>query len=1087
MNYLADLHIHSPFSRATSKAGDLPGLYAWARVKGIQVLGTGDFTHPGWYRQLKELLEPAEPGLFRLKNEKVPAALPGVSSQDIPVRFLLSAEISSIYKRHERVRKVHNLLYVPDFASAERINAKLAGIGNIESDGRPILGLDSRDLLEILLQEAPEGFLVPAHIWTPWFSLFGSRSGFDAIEECFGDLAGHIFALETGLSSDPEMNRLISALDDFALISNSDCHSPAKLGREANLFAAEFSYFGIRDALKNPGTGGFAGTIEFFPEEGKYHCDGHRKCNVCLEPLQTRELAGACPVCRRPLTVGVLHRVMELADREVPSLPAAAPAVHSLIPLPEVLGEILGSGPATKGVMEQYGRLVDHFGSEFNLTLHAPIEEINRLSPVVGEAVRRIRQGKVIRQPGFDGEFGVIRVFEEGELAALSGQISLFTGKKPRKPKPEGRKPPLTGPKKSPDRSSPEFRKKTNNPEQDKAVSSGSLHTVVSAGPGTGKTYTLIRRVVHLLDLEKAAPEKCAVITFTNRAADEIRERLTREVGSPGEKIFVGTFHRFCLEWLRKPQPDLQVLSEEGRSLLLKQDFGDLSPPERQALEKEIDTYLFQLATVEIPEQEPGAGVQRYLQAVRQAGMIELEMIIPLLVRKLRDDDEFRTEIGAAVRFLLVDEFQDLNRSQFELVEKIADLGGRIFAIGDPDQAIYGFRGSDFRFFARLGEAPETEALRLRTNYRSAPEILKAATALIGHNRHARQRADLLPTSGERGMITWLQAPTPEAEAEQVVKKIEETVGGISHFSLQTGRGGTAQSERSFADIAVLYRLSSQAEALTHALDRRGIPCQLVGALPFYLRPEVRAAHYFLQLTGAEAALADFLAMLREVSGIGQATLALLEKALPLHGRDFYATALNLPLPAGALTIIGKLREESGRLTNRHSEPEIAGGLRSTLPLLNIDPQTPGPRRLLELAGAFGSNLAAFVEHLARNARGSVYDDRAEAVPLMTMHAAKGLEFPVVFITGLEEGIIPWVHGSQPEEVEEERRLLYVAMTRAKQILHLSSAASRTIFGRSCQQQPSRFLREIPGELMVEKTAFSGSKKKAAALQMKLF
>ena len=246
MRYIADLHIHSPFSRATSKAGNLQGLAAWARVKGIHLLGTGDFTHPGWFSQLKEQLVPAEPGFFKLKDEAIPSPLPQVTPIALPSRFLLTAEISSIYKRHGAVRKVHNLLYVPDFASAERINSVLAGIGNIESDGRPILGLDSRDLLEILLEKAPEGFLVPAHIWTPWFSLFGSRSGFNTIEECYGDLSPHVFALETGLSSDPDMNRLIPALDRFALISNSDCHSPSKLGREANIFNTGFSFFDLR-------------------------------------------------------------------------------------------------------------------------------------------------------------------------------------------------------------------------------------------------------------------------------------------------------------------------------------------------------------------------------------------------------------------------------------------------------------------------------------------------------------------------------------------------------------------------------------------------------------------------------------------------------------------------------------------------------------------------------------------------------------------------------------------------------------------------------------------------------------------------
>jgi uncharacterized protein (TIGR00375 family) len=421
MNYIADLHIHSPYSRATSRESTLAGLFAWAKIKGIQVVGSGDFTHPAWFKTLKEGLVPAEPGFFRLKHDAgIPSPLAGVSGGRGEVRFLLSAEVSSIYKRDGRVRKVHNLLYVPDFASAERINRRLAAIGNIASDGRPILGLDSRDLLEILLEEAPDGFLVPAHIWTPWFSLFGSRSGFDTLEECFGDLTPHVFALETGLSSNPAMNRLISGLDGLALISNSDCHSPSKLGREANLFSTGFDFFSMRDAIRGNRSETFRGTIEFFPEEGKYHADGHRDCWVCLQPGETKDSGGICPVCSRPLTIGVLHRVEALADRDKPVYPEGAPGFFSLIPLNEMLAEILGAGPATGGVMRQYADAINRFQSEFSLLLHAPLEEISLYSPILGEAMERLRNGKVLRRPGYDGEYGVIRVFAEAELEKMA-------------------------------------------------------------------------------------------------------------------------------------------------------------------------------------------------------------------------------------------------------------------------------------------------------------------------------------------------------------------------------------------------------------------------------------------------------------------------------------------------------------------------------------------------------------------------------------------------------------------------------------------------------------------------------------------
>jgi uncharacterized protein (TIGR00375 family) len=429
MEYIADLHIHSPYSRATSKESNLAGLAGWAAIKGIDIVASGDFTHPAWFKALREQLEPAEPGLFRLKpGGPVNSPVSGLAGTGKPVRFLLSAEISCIYKRHGSVRKVHNLLYVPDFDSAERLNRRLAAIGNIVSDGRPILGLDSRDLLEILLEEAPEGFLVPAHIWTPWFSLFGSRSGFDSVAECFGDLESHIFAMETGLSSDPAMNRLISGLDRYALISNSDCHSPAKLGREANLFRTGFDFFSLRDALKTNCRSSFRGTIEFFPEEGKYHADGHSDCNVCLTPEESLAAGGICPVCRKPLTIGVLNRVMALADRSEPLIPADAPEVFSLIPLQEVIAGIHGCGAGTKKVLHDYGHAIRLFGSELGLLLQTPLADINEHSPLLAEAIRRMRSGNVIRQPGFDGRYGVISLFAQGELGSTKGRAALFSG-----------------------------------------------------------------------------------------------------------------------------------------------------------------------------------------------------------------------------------------------------------------------------------------------------------------------------------------------------------------------------------------------------------------------------------------------------------------------------------------------------------------------------------------------------------------------------------------------------------------------------------------------------------------------------------
>ncbi|CAK0750987.1 hypothetical protein CCP3SC15_1730001 [Gammaproteobacteria bacterium] len=416
MSWYADLHLHSKYSRATSRDCDLEHLALWAQKKGLAVIGSGDLTHPGWRAELREKLVPAEEGLYRLQPEleaAVAAQVPATCRA--PVRFLLSGEISTIYKKGERTRKVHHVVYVPDLDTAEHLATRLARIGNLAADGRPILGLDSRHLLEIVLESGPATFLVPAHIWTPWFSVLGSRGGFDTVEECYGDLTPHIFALETGLSSDPEMNWRISALDRYRLVSNSDAHSPAKLGREATIFTGSCNYPAIRRALESGE--GYVGTVEFFPEEGKYHLDGHRKCEVRLTPTETLTNGGCCPKCGDPVIVGVMHRVAALADRPHPLPPATAGVVRSLVPLPEILAEFAGTATAGKRVVEHEERLIDRFGPELHILSELPLEELIRASePLLAEALTRLRKGAVYREAGYDGEYGVIRLFRPGEL-----------------------------------------------------------------------------------------------------------------------------------------------------------------------------------------------------------------------------------------------------------------------------------------------------------------------------------------------------------------------------------------------------------------------------------------------------------------------------------------------------------------------------------------------------------------------------------------------------------------------------------------------------------------------------------------------
>ncbi len=398
-------------------------IWRWAQLKGITVIGTGDFTHPAWFRELSEKLEPCGNGLFRLRKEHLPE--PVFESCRADVLFMLSAEVSSIYRKGEKTRKAHSLLYAPDFAAAERINRSLSRIGNLSADGRPILGLDAKELLRIVLDASPEAMFVPAHAWTPHFSVFGAESGFDSLVECFDELAPHVRAIETGLSSDPPMNWRLSALDRVTLISNSDSHSPQKIGREANIFDTEFSYSAIRSAIET--RQGLAGTVEFFPEEGKYHHDGHRPCEARLTPEETVRHAYRCPVCGKRVTVGVMHRVERLADRAVGFRPPAAPGYQSVIPLVEIIAETLKKGAGTKAVAEVYDDLLQRLGSEFRILLDVPVEEITLAGqPSIADAIARVRAGHVNIAPGYDGEYGKIRIFEEVEKTEKRGQETLF-------------------------------------------------------------------------------------------------------------------------------------------------------------------------------------------------------------------------------------------------------------------------------------------------------------------------------------------------------------------------------------------------------------------------------------------------------------------------------------------------------------------------------------------------------------------------------------------------------------------------------------------------------------------------------------
>lgn len=413
MEHILDLHTHSKYSRACSKDLLLPNIAKTCELRGIDIVSTGDFTHPAWFSDISEQLHEVGEGVFGLQD--------GSST----TKFVLGTEVACIYKDKEKVRRVHLLLFMPTIESVSKLNyvLEVERGKNIRADGRPILGIPAKELLQIILDIDPRSVMIPAHAWTPWFAIFGSKSGYDSIEECFEELTPHIHAIETGLSSDPAMNWRLSALDNITLVSNSDAHSLPKLGREANVFdfvsKDAVSYDEIMRIIAEKDKEKFLYTIEFFPEEGKYHYDGHRDCDFWCEPQQTVELGGKCPKCDRGLTVGVQYQVNKLADREQTEFstpPNHAIPYKSIIPLREIIAAVMGRGVNTKGVAQAYDQLVESAGTEFGILLHVQKSELLKATtPEIAEGIIRVREGKVYIKPGYDGVFGKISVVAEGE------------------------------------------------------------------------------------------------------------------------------------------------------------------------------------------------------------------------------------------------------------------------------------------------------------------------------------------------------------------------------------------------------------------------------------------------------------------------------------------------------------------------------------------------------------------------------------------------------------------------------------------------------------------------------------------------
>ncbi len=1125
MRFIADFHIHSKYSRATAKNLDLEHLFIAAQLKGITVVGTGDFTHPAWWQEITDKLVPAEEGLLALRPELAAACdarVPPACRQ--PVRFVLTTEISNIYKKEDRTRKNHNLIFMPDLERAGRLNQLLDKIGNIRSDGRPILGLDARNLLEVMLESSDQGFLVPAHIWTPWFSLLGSKSGFDSVEACFGDLSPHIFALETGLSSDPPMNWRVSRLDRFTLISNSDAHSPAKLGREANEFDTELSYPALRRAMEGNAADGFLGTVEFFPEEGKYHVDGHRDCNFRCLPEQSRALDDLCPVCAKPLVLGVLHRVEQLADRSDGARPPRGRNFERLIPLEEVLAEVFATGPQSKRVAQAYEQLLARYGPEFHILRALPAEALADCSiPLLGEAIARMREGRLRFEPGYDGLFGSLRIFDADERERLKGQCVLFdmgaeavppSPQNPAGSKAQALPAPLPEAPSQPS-GEPESTQIRLNVEQQRVVEHAAGPLLVVAGPGTGKTRTITQRMAALIAGGKVPPTAILAVTFTNKAAQEMRTRLAATLGPGAELPLMGTFHGLCRRLLLERDASAfsgAVVDETARTAIMSDALLLAAAPAGLSAAAAVAAVVQAKQLLLTPSDDlsplPQAATHgaemlasvyaAYQRLLRMQRLLDFEDLICETVFALTADARWCQALQARFAYLFVDEFQDINAAQYRLIRLLAPPQANLCLIGDPDQAIYGFRGSDVRYFQRFAEDyPTGRTVRLNRNYRSTETILEASHQVIrAGDRHGASETRLRTYSHIAGQatITILEAASARAEAVAIGKLIEDLVGGTGFHAIDFGKVGRGPKEHSFADMAVLYRTTDQGRLIAEVLTAAGLPCQAVDRQVLSEDRGVAKLLALLRVLADQAAHVDLNALADLTApGIGRETLNEFKRwaygaGLPL-GPAMH-TAVRLPLPgmttARQQRLVGLVRFIQG-LKSQCAGKTVSEAIALCLAQTTLGSQIADDRRrlLLERAAAFGADLPAFLAGLALQSDTDLYRPDAEKVALLTMHAAKGLEFSVVFVAGCETGLIPYERpGAGCDDADEERRLFFVAMTRAKRRLYFSWARRRMLYGVTAERQLSPFVADIEDRLTAQEGA---APRKPVQQQLSLF
>lgn len=1249
---IADLHIHSPYTQGGHRDLSLESIALWAMRKGVHLVGTGDWTHPKWWNELRSKLIPAEDGLFRLRDdvaELVRQQLPS-KLHEAKLRFVLQAELSNVYEQDGKVRKIHHLLFVPDFARAQHIQKQLTAFGDLSADGRPTVSLSSRDFVELVSESSHRSFVIPAHIWHPWHGLLGSSHGFQELESCYGDMKPQLFALETGLSSVPSMSRRCSQLDSFSLVSFSNARRPEQIGREATLINSELTYDTVfqalrEDSLEEPKVQ----TLECYPEKGRYFLDGHQSCELRLTPQEYRIHQGRCPVCQKPLTQGVLHRIEELSDRtQQAAIRKTQARFMQLLSLPEILSETLEAPLHSNKLKQCYLDVLQEFGTEFALLRHVPIEDIQRSQiPLLSEAIQRVRAGYLQLTAGYDGEEGKVRIFREGESKSTS--LSLFSWSDPafesfpaesagsqispsdtdeeakhkesshqlhlfplavasdeapeahsinEKETEQAEKPvsnhlvakpdqPSTSsnrsdskktdssgsvaaqlkPSKSPDisqapaekkpsgptalaanltsraaqRLSPPTRAKTTprvvppqqllaglNTEQRAAVLHTGSPLQLVAGPGTGKTKTLIHRLAHHIASGHVLAQHAVVLTFTHEAANHFQRELFSLLGNSAHRVFVGTFYKFCHMLLQEyradqlqgskgsesneipPELPASLLGAFERLALLETLSEELDAPcDRRTLRYTMDRISWAKQNLLSPEdlsddQEHSEAFlslyRRYQNYLLRNRRYDLDDLLFETVRVLRSNPDRCQWLQLQFRAFFIDEYQELNEAQYRLLRFVVSDFAELCVAGDPDQQVYGYCGSQRKFFDQFVHdfsPPHREAVKLALwrNYRSPETVMEAAHQII-HKQNDPQRVQTLATHAGPLYIPLSVYPDAESESEGIALQIKDfakhTVTPQPQLvpEVSVPRETDSPSEdsvplaplrdeehyykvRGYRDIAILYRSSQQLPLLESALTKAKIPYQLTRSGSMTSHGDMQLLLGLLRcLSFPNQPALSLPLVLRYWPGISRSTLRAL-RAFPQQSPYTPAEALTkaievTPIPPDQHP---PLKELVRFLKRIHSLSSKQRNSRDLLECLISELQKIHPPELLPTGPRLQALLAVslqsitpqkLLQYLLLEHAPNIPPPLSDSVNLLPLRASKGREFPIVIVPGCEEGLLPWKETiDHPSLLAEERRLFFLGITRCSQMLWLTQTTRRVILNEPHALAPSRYLKEI--------------------------